>query len=128
MVPMVPSATLPPPLLSCRVHRALLEVFFMGKQLAIHTTWRILVSLSFLLVILYLNYTEDEQDNVGPLMAGAPSLVYLYTARDAEAMSMKQNVAPLKDVLGKLSTLYSPIKSDCIDYSSQINFNLFHRI
>jgi hypothetical protein len=67
---------------------------------------------SFLFLKLYLNYTEDEQDNFGPSMAGGRGLVYLYTARDSKAMSMKQNVAPLNDVLGNLATLYSPIKSD----------------
>lgn len=66
---------------------------------------------SFLLVLLYLNYAEDEEDDLEPSMAG-PGLVYLYTARDSMAMSMKQNVAPLSDVLGNLATLYSPIKSE----------------
>jgi hypothetical protein len=49
---------------------------------------------------------------------GETGLVYLYTARDSEttAMSMKQKVAPLKDVLSDLAAVYSPIKSKCIHY------------
>jgi hypothetical protein len=35
-------------------------------------------------------------------------------------MAMKQQVAPLKDVLGNLAALYSPIKSKCVDYRAEL--------